>query len=55
MDIKTNIELVDTTKIKTTRELALYILSVADHNDWTDGYVLDCIIDTCHKILGDKK
>ena len=52
---KKNLELLDLSKIKTTREFAMYILGVADQNQWSDGYVLDCIIGACHEILGDRK
>ena len=52
---KKNLELLDLSKIQTIREFAMYILGIADQNLWSDGYVLDCIIDACHQILGDKE
>lgn len=55
MDSKKNLELLDLSKIATIREFAMYILGIADQNEWSDGYVLDCIIGACHEILGDKE
>ena len=55
MDNKKNLELLDLSKIQTIREFAMYILGIADQNEWSDGYVLDCVIGACHEILGDKE
>lgn len=49
---KQAIEYIDTTKIKTKRELAMYIVGICSNKEYSDGFALDFILDACYKILG---
>lgn len=52
MDNKQAIEYIDTTKIKTKRELAMYIIGICSNKEYSDGICLDFILDACYKTLG---
>lgn len=45
---------IDPTQLQTIKELALYIVGLSDHKDWSDAIVLDYILDACYKIIGTK-
>ena len=33
--------------IKTPRDFAVWVRELADHPDYSDGYILDCILEIC--------
>lgn len=37
--------------IKTPQDFAIWIRELSDHNDYSDGYVLDCILELCDKFI----
>lgn len=48
-------ETLDVSKIKTKRELAMYILGICNQNDMSDGICLDYILNACYTIVGTKQ
>lgn len=55
MNDKNLMETLDVSKIKTKRELAMYILGICNQNDMSDGICLDYILNACYTIVGTKQ
>lgn len=51
---KSLLDCLDTSRISSTRELAMYVIGICSQKDWSDGVCLDFILDTCYQILGTK-
>ena len=51
---KSLLDCLDTARISSTRELAMYVIGICSQKDWSDGVCLDFILDTCYQILGTK-
>lgn len=51
---KSLMDCLDTGRISTKRELAMYIIGICSQKDWSDGVCLDYILNTCYQLLGTK-
>jgi hypothetical protein len=40
--------------IKTAKDFAVWIRELSDHNDYSDGYVLDCILELCDIFINEE-